>query len=177
LVDTSTSIARRGRAFAGLKPLAIHTGFVILSAMKVSAQYLAGFFDGEGCITMRHRTSREGRPQHIQIEANITNTNRDVLALIQSDYGGSLHTHQNKHRAIHRLRWTSKDAIYALLKKVFPYLVIKRSNAELMLEYIKARPAHRRSRLTVDDISFAGRMTTLNETLRFRQTTNHDLAA
>lgn len=136
--------------------------------MKITEQYLAGFFDGEGALLMRSRSDRDGRPAHVQIEAHITNNNIDLLHAIQREYGGRLSNHQNKHRMCHRLRWTNKSAILNLLKKISSHLILKRENAELMLQYIEMRPPHKRGRLSEDIFSFPQKMSELNSRLRHR---------
>jgi hypothetical protein len=136
--------------------------------MKISLQYLAGFFDGEGSLMILHKSARSYQTAHIQIEAHLTNNNLKLLKSIQKQLGGKLVTLKNKHRNIYRLRWLKKEAIQQLLNQLYPFLILKRPNAKLMLEYITARPAHKRSRLSKHDFSFAKRMTALNKELRFR---------
>ena len=57
----------------------------------LDAAYVAGFFDGEGHISIRSRAKQSKRSQHHQILAGITNTNKDLLDWIQSVFGGSIH--------------------------------------------------------------------------------------
>ena len=114
------------------------------------------------------KPARVNRSAHIQVEADLTNNNLDLLQLIQKQLGGKLVTKKNKHRNIYRLRWMNKEDIYSLLKQIHPFLILKRCNSELMLEYLKARPAHKRARLSEHDLAFPKRMIALNSKLRFR---------
>lgn len=136
--------------------------------MKITDQYLAGFFDGEGCIMIHHHEARGVRGRHITVNVTLTNNNQELLLLVQRSFEGSMSSYKNKHRYIHRLSWTNKDNIRCLLEKILPYLILKRDHALLMLEYIKQRPPQKRATLTPKDISFAKRMVELNSKLRFR---------
>ena len=136
--------------------------------MKITDQYLAGFFDGEGCIMIHHHAARGARGRHITVNVTLTNNNQDLLLLVQQSFEGSMSSYKNKHRYIHRLSWTNKDSIRCLLGRIIPDLILNRDHALLMLEYIKQRPPQKRATLTIQDIAFAKRMVELNSKLRFR---------
>ena len=48
--------------------------------------YIAGFFDGDGCV------STSGR----RLRVSITNTVRDPLVLVHRFFGGSINEHQRR---------------------------------------------------------------------------------
>lgn len=55
--------------------------------MTLSMEYIAGLFDGEGCITIRQHTKRDGRVQHY-ISLNITNIYKPLLESLKELFGG-----------------------------------------------------------------------------------------
>jgi hypothetical protein len=95
--------------------------------------YLAGFFDGEGCISIS-RSQRRGGPQNLTLTLYITNHNATPLKLAQKIFGGSILTRLPK--VAHRRRLVS----YVLclhgfragefLSATLPWLTVKREQAE-----------------------------------------------
>lgn len=102
--------------------------------------WAAGFFDGEGCITLAKHYShhRTNRTQTKVITVFTNQIDPRPLMRMQSILGGSLYL--NKHapssgtkRAISFWKCTSKKAEHALTL-MLPYLVGKREQALLALE-------------------------------------------
>jgi intein-encoded DNA endonuclease-like protein len=52
----------------------------------LSAEYIAGFFDGEGCVGI----STRGRGKHPYLRVSVTNTNKEILLLMKAQFGGFL---------------------------------------------------------------------------------------
>jgi len=91
--------------------------------------YLAGLLDGEGCIFIAN---------HITPALNISNTNKSVLIWIKHivGKGGVYKVPRTNHK--HKLCWVycirSRAAI-ALLRKLYPFLLIKVIQATTLLQY------------------------------------------
>ena len=49
---------------------------------KLTIEYMAGFFDGEGCVELS--------PKKIQDRISVVNTNKTILEYIQETFGGSI---------------------------------------------------------------------------------------
>ena len=97
----------------------------------VSLEYIAGFFDGEGCINVSYCP-----PHHFQVQLIIGNTDRNVLAEIQKVLGGKLHcckTKTNKHHDLWVLQWNSFAEAKTVLRILCPHLLVKREKAMLAL--------------------------------------------
>ncbi len=97
--------------------------------------YLAGFFDGEGCIYILK--AKHGDAVHYGLEISYTNSEIEPLQLAQSIFGGqisSLNEMRPRYKSVHRLRIRSNQAATAL-SVLLPYLVIKRKRAEIALEF------------------------------------------
>lgn len=100
--------------------------------------YIAGFFDGEGCITVSRRNSSGCRYSIICI---ITQKKREVLDLIKSYFGGYIVIQERNRREndfICRLRF-SPLASREFLEAIEPYLIVKKEQAQIAIEYHQSR--------------------------------------
>ena len=99
----------------------------------ISNEYAAGFFDGEGCITM-HRYP----PAHyLRIDVVVGNTNRDVLLLLQERWAGAMQK-QRVHQPHHKQPWhweLSGRKAWDFLRDVTPFLIVKKVEAEIALRH------------------------------------------
>lgn len=94
----------------------------------ISAEYLAGFLDGEGCIGIY------GKP--LRVVVTLVQAELDILLRIQTQYGGKIKTRKRsspKHNQVWALVWNASSAV-DLLEKLFPYLIVKRPQAQLVLQ-------------------------------------------
>lgn len=95
----------------------------------ISIEWLAGFFDGEGCIGIY------GAPS-LSLHMTLVQTNFGVMSEIQKEFGGRLYEvkrYSSKHNRIWKLSWNAKTT-FNLLQKIFPYLKVKQEQAQLVLE-------------------------------------------
>lgn len=112
---------------------------------KLSLEYIAGFMDGEGCISIHENRawlaeSANGRPR-IVMQVAIANCNKAILAQIQKQHGGSicrLKRPNRRSRQGYSLR-LSEQAACRFLEKILPFLRIKRKQAKLMLRLGKRK--------------------------------------
>ncbi|MBI2037237.1 MAG: hypothetical protein HYT14_02660 [Candidatus Liptonbacteria bacterium] len=95
--------------------------------------YLAGLIDGEGYITIWHRS---GKWSGHQVMMKITNTKIDVLSQIADDFGGHKQIERNRARSKPSIdiHWSARKAV-VLLRMVQPYLRIKAEQCRLALEF------------------------------------------
>ncbi len=103
---------------------------------KTDLAYLAGLFDGEGCITIGKRS--DGNKHHY-LRASVEMANEYVPNLLKFHFGGSVHKRDFRNRGW-QIQWAwsihTKGAGF-FLKSILPYLKIKRNEAELALEFLK----------------------------------------
>jgi hypothetical protein len=94
--------------------------------------YLAGFFDGEGCIGIY----RSGKTGQMVLRVNLVNTNDIVIRIIQSIYGGciSIQQHQSNWKPAYSWCASGRQA-REFLKDVGPYLVMKRPQFEVAFRF------------------------------------------
>ncbi len=102
----------------------------------MTLSYIAGFFDGEGCIGFaRCRTSLHPR-------VLVTNTNIEILEELKNRFGGdikplSLRKENWKQGFSLRLTWLNA---MKFLTKIYPFLILKRRQAETVFAWDAIRP-------------------------------------
>ncbi len=102
----------------------------------ISAQYAAGFMDGEGCINV---SSCRGT---VFIRVLIVNTNREVLELLQQRWGGNI-TANKRHKTNWKVSYTwrvSYAACLNFLQDVYPFLIVKKKQAEAAFIFFDNKP-------------------------------------
>jgi hypothetical protein len=107
-------------------------------AMELSAEYIAGFFDGEGSISFATGKTVEGHNTHSAV-LRLANSNQQVLQFIREKYGGTLHTYRPAYpnsRINHVLHIHKKKA-KCFLQALVPHLVIKRNLAWIVLCFLE----------------------------------------
>jgi hypothetical protein len=98
--------------------------------------WAAGFFDGEGCITV-FKSTLYGPKLNVSIGQVV----KAPLQVLHDMFGGTLYWKEayGSHKSgIWMLEWRDGKS-ESFLKSILPYLVVKRSQAELALEFISLR--------------------------------------
>jgi len=114
----------------------------------VSARYLAGFIDAEGCLMIAKSKDRDHRRPQYRARVCVGNTDRAVLGNVRRAFGGIL-TNQPalktgwKHA--YQVVW-SDGMIEQLLSSVLPHLRIKRGQATLPLDFVRHKRSVRQGR-------------------------------
>jgi hypothetical protein len=102
--------------------------------------YIAGIIDGEGCISISHHLRGHSSPQ---IKVKMTNHNC-LLWCYQKTSLGRFYPYKlgpaykfNKQPYV----WivTKLDEILSLLKLIEPYLIVKKKQAALMVEFVSMK--------------------------------------
>jgi LAGLIDADG endonuclease len=100
---------------------------------NLTPQWLAGFFDGEGCISSNFDKNSE--LHHIRV--SIAQKNPIVLVLISLKFPTKIYSFKHKKGNIwHELRWVGRTA-KPILEYIKDSLTIKRQQAILALEFIE----------------------------------------
>ena len=86
--------------------------------------WAAGLFEGEGCISLH--------PQYKSVRLQMTQSDYDVLQMMQSICGGSIDPKSNKDKPAHykplwQWRLNRAEYVYALLEKFLPYFGTRRA--------------------------------------------------
>jgi len=93
-------------------------------------EYVAGFFDGEGSITL----TRNG-----QARVCIVQKDDAVLRLIQAMFGGTVIKRRPSEIGgySHALNFTKKEVMLTFLRAIQPYCIVKRGQVETAIKFIE----------------------------------------
>jgi LAGLIDADG endonuclease len=103
---------------------------------EVSWEYIAGFFDGEGYISIQKASAKSHSGARYWLIASLCNTQRSVLEAITKTTGGSILYHSGGKAGweSYRLTFYTRQA-YEFLKKVYPFLILKKDEADIAIEF------------------------------------------
>lgn len=91
---------------------------------KLSNEYIAGFFDGEGCVTIGRSST---------VPAIVGQKDPAILSAIHAHFGGNLRQEKLGHWT---LRWSCRTAL-PVLEAIHPHLIGKRRKVWLAMRLIK----------------------------------------
>lgn len=108
---------------------------------SAEAAYLAGLFDGEGCLTLLFRPrsrKHDGMGYSLGLAFVIANNHRGVLewAQAQTKCGLLVSTRQGRH---HRYVVTGSRHLLPLLQQLEPYLIVKKERAQCAIKFFLLR--------------------------------------
>lgn len=113
---------------------------------KISIKYLAGLFDGEGCVTIYKRPSIGKQSPNFSLRISVTQTVRIVPEMFRHRFGGSLLVERRAHKNWKDCYdWVATSNIAArALASMLPYLIVKRKQAVVGLRFqVNKRRGHR----------------------------------
>jgi hypothetical protein len=106
--------------------------------------YFAGILDGEGNVSIErvapNAKQRTHNPRH-QARVTVVNTSPELIEWLVAHFGGTVQARKIDPLK-HKQTWAWRLAeipVLALLKLTLPYLVIKRRQAELVIEFVEGR--------------------------------------
>jgi hypothetical protein len=97
--------------------------------VHLSPEYLAGFFDGEGCV------STNGRDSGSYLTTTIANSHLGILESIREQFGGSISQRKSGSYTLTLSTWKA----HALLNHMLPYLIVKADVARVGIQ-LQERP-------------------------------------
>ena len=107
-------------------------------ASPTTLAYLAGFFDGEGSVTVSSRSNRPGDISYF-LQITISQTTLPVLQLYQRYFGGAIGS--VKRPAGYSLTWQWRPhhrGMTLFLSSLLPFLILKKPQAEIALAFLEA---------------------------------------
>lgn len=102
---------------------------------ELELAYLAGFFDGEGTITIHHRNA-ETKQNWYRVCASVSSTNKEMPCWFKELFGGSVSTQlrgENR-KDIYTWQVTSLAAV-RFIEVIKPHLRMKSQQAEIALDF------------------------------------------
>lgn len=101
--------------------------------------YLAGFIDGEGCVTIDRYKRRGKQNFYYKAQLDICNTNRDILEWIKERFGGCIVAPRHakgKRATCYRVTFNDWKCV-DVLRLVLPYLKVKNKEALIVIYFQK----------------------------------------
>lgn len=134
----------------------------------INKHYLAGFVDGEGSISCYKRKDiRTKRGFTINSIFSIAGTNKEILEELNQICKGKIFTDKPnkqipKAKIVHHLSIQDLESIRNVLKLIVGKLVIKQTQAILMIEYCNLRLKNKGKVYSEREIQIAEQITKLN---------------
>ncbi len=102
------------------------------NTITTEISYIAGFFDGEGCV----RIKKAGHSNNcFFVIAHLTNTNLEILQKVKLLFGGSIRfQEEGRNKRIYNWSLSCSEAV-DFLRTLLPFLIEKREQAELALHF------------------------------------------
>ena len=107
---------------------------------KIDIAYMAGIFDGEGCISIgKHQRRKNWNPTY-SLKISVVMCNPYIPKLFQMAFGGRIDCYERVGYKLPHWNWhlDSKNTI-PFLEAIMPYLRLKRDEARLALEFQKLK--------------------------------------
>ena len=106
--------------------------------------YIAGIIDGEGCIGIHKHSDNRGRSRLHYLYVIVSNNNPDCVKFFQKRFGGWITARQQQKNWNVNYKWGLRsERARNLLETIEPYLLLKRAQAKLGIEFDKAKIRHK----------------------------------
>lgn len=105
-------------------------------------QWLAGFFDGEGCASITKHQRADQKSVSYYPMASIGQKNRDILVQIREFIGLGYICKHSQTSGMYQWCCSHLQA-YKFLKKILPYLKLKRTQARYIIQYMENKKDER----------------------------------
>ena len=104
---------------------------------RLPKKYIAGFFDGEGCIDFRPNKLTNGHTILVpRVRIGLAESGLDVLEMIHNTYGGGIYKRESKNPAwqdSYSWELSNYKRVCMFLREIVVHLVIKKEQARLVL--------------------------------------------
>lgn len=103
----------------------------------IPSAYLAGFIDGDGSISI----AKSGNYYALRIEISQHPKHEEIIRKIHREWGGYRYKRTGGYgnNPLMMVSWTGQNA-RPLLKEVLPFLVLKKKQAKLALQFVDKMP-------------------------------------
>lgn len=113
--------------------------------------YLAGLFDGEGYVGIVPGRQRKSENMSHTLRISISNNHPDLMKWLLKEFGGSIRKKRQKGFLNQEWRLSSKQAL-VFLNTIRPFLIVKKEQVEIAIEFQSDRVIGRNIRLTEEEI-------------------------
>lgn len=105
--------------------------------------WLAGFIDGEGCLTISKQIRTNRPTDQFRPLLTIANTFKPSLDIFHKRYGGTLRFNKEKRQSKSGVPWSDSWTWYCpmsklrtVIEELLPYFIVKREQAVIMLMFL-----------------------------------------
>ncbi len=124
---------------------------------KLELAYLAGLFDGEGCICIRQNGQKKnGKRKQLCLDCGIGMNSEYIPQLFKFHFGGSISKRHPK-KITHSPCWywqVSAQKALTFLEIISSHLRLKKAEAELAIEFQHRLKCRRGQLLSNDEIAY-----------------------
>lgn len=99
--------------------------------------YLAGFFDGEGCVGYYKRADKSCKFSYVSLVALSQTDFRPILWVSEKVGFGSVITKNGKKHIEHQWTTNKRQHVHEFLEAILPYLILKKEQAEILLAHLQ----------------------------------------
>lgn len=129
----------------------------MLNMGNISDEYVAGLFDGEGCFVIyKASVGSKNRLRDYYLTGNAVIEIREelIVDLLKEKYDGSkLKKKARKVNHSDTYVWKVKGTkLKKFIEKVYPFLILKKQQAGVMLEFLKIRENKYSKKVTNEEI-------------------------
>lgn len=103
---------------------------------KTDIAYIAGIVDGEGCIYLESKKNKNSRAT--QLSVSVGSTDKWLCEMLKFSFGGCVYDMKSKTMQCWKWEIRCRQAS-AFLEVVYPYLKLKKPQAEICIQFQKAR--------------------------------------
>ena len=98
---------------------------------KTNAAYVAGIIDGEGWIGIVKQSG------YYREQCKVDNTCKKLIDWLYHSFGGSYYQQKGKREGnkMNYVWYLRKGQVYKILKTVYPYMKVKRKQAEIIFQF------------------------------------------
>jgi len=143
--------------------------------MKLSDQYIAGFFDGEGCIHIGSQLhSWCNNPTYV-LSVIVGQVRTDVISVLYEEYGGTFRKCTKKNDKSDRYSWVWKisgKTARDFLLRIRPFLIQKGEEADVAFRFCEHKDAY-----DLRSLVQLGQQGTVERVLREREQMKQQLSA
>lgn len=112
--------------------------------------YLAGFFDGEGCISFHRKATKNG--WRYSLEISVAQINPEPIKMFTEVFGFGYRSRWFNSNQRLQFEWrTFGSNASKVLKLLMPYLKVKREEALLAIEFQELPQKSGKKRVTTDE--------------------------
>ncbi len=116
----------------------------------LSLEYVAGLFDGEGCVYIS--------PNLVGIQVSVTQQKTEILYLLKKQFGGGV-TRYGK-QSCHKWRLTKTEDIEIFLNAIYPYCIVKKAEVAIGLLFVgdKEKESKKHNPLRSEQLQLRGNL-------------------